>query len=309
MKPKGYVVTALVTAIAASALLLVTMASADATVVVSPSHTQGWSTADTRPGGAVSFVTDSTAPGGAGALQLTTTDSGTAKAQYMHEANVPLSQVADLSYSTKQVSASFAGGDASYQLPVCLGGVTSAGCVGFTTLVFEPYQNLGLGSNPTEVAANTWQSWDVDAGQFWSSRSYTDGANCSVTAGGGGAPFYTLSALQAACPNAVVSGFGVNIGSGNPGYNVYVDLVRFNGTTYDFEPDSDGDGIPNVSDNCPFNANPGQEDFDGDGTGDACEAGPVKPTNKEQCKNNGWTNWAPRFKNQGDCIQYANTTK
>ena len=38
-----------------------------------------------------------------------------------------------------------------------------------------------------------------------------------------------------------------------------------------------------------------------------------QPTNKEQCKNGGWQNLArangTTFKNQGDCIQYANTGK
>lgn len=41
-------------------------------------------------------------------------------------------------------------------------------------------------------------------------------------------------------------------------------------------PDSDGDGVPDEDDNCPDVWNPGQEDFDDDGTGDACEV-PLVP--------------------------------
>jgi hypothetical protein len=37
--------------------------------------------------------------------------------------------------------------------------------------------------------------------------------------------------------------------------------------------DSDGDGIPDVDDNCPNVANPGQNDDDGDGKGNACDGG------------------------------------
>jgi len=41
--------------------------------------------------------------------------------------------------------------------------------------------------------------------------------------------------------------------------------------TQPVNPDADGDGVPNGSDNCPLTANPDQRDTDGDGLGDACD--------------------------------------
>jgi hypothetical protein len=243
-------------------------ATAGTQVVVTPSNLQGWSTADTRPGGAVNYVADNTAQGNpkVGALQLTTDTSTTSKAQYMHATNTALSDVTELSYVTKQNAASFAQGDASYQLPVCLGGVSGTTCNGFTTLVYEPYEN-------GTVSANVWQTWNVANGQFWSSKTTTGGGDCNVTAGSGGAPFYTLSDLKTACPDAVVAGFGVNIGSNNPSYDVEADLVDFNGTTYNFEP---------------FLA---------------------KATDKDACKDGGWQYLSDAngnaFKNQGLCVSYV----
>jgi len=234
---------------------------AASTVVVTPTFPQGWSTADTRPGGTVNVVLDATAPGGDGALQLTTDATTAAKAQYLHAANTALADVTDLSYYTKQNSASFAGGVASYQVIVNLLGTS-----GFSTLVFEPYQG-GLGA----VVPGNWQSWDVDEGLFWSTRTVAC-ENGTVAGAAGGPATYTIAAIQALCPNAVVIGFGLNIGTFNPSYDVEVDLVNFNGTTYDFE-------VTN------------------------------EPTDKEACKHGGWQSLTDAgghpFKNQGQCVSHS----
>jgi hypothetical protein len=254
-------------AIAVGLVVSVTAAVAAEIIVVTPTNTQGWSTADTRPGGEVNFVVDATAPRGAGALQLTTDLTLTAKAQFLHEANTPLADVTELSYYTKQVTPPGIIADPAYQLVTFLNG----GTAGFTTLVFEPYQNLAQGP----IVNNVWQQWDVDAGLFWSTRTVTC-SNGVILGTPGGPASYTLAQINAICPNAVVAGFGVNIGTNNPGYDVETDLFNFNGTVYDFEP---------------FRT----------------------ATTEDDCKDGGWTT-ATRadgtpFKNQGDCVQYVNTGK
>lgn len=239
------------------------IAFAASTIVVTPTLTHGWSTADTRPGGAVNFISDATAPGGSGALQLTTNNTTAAKAQYMHAANVPLAEIASLSYYAKQSAALFPQGDPSYQLVMFLNGGTS----GFSTLVFEPYQNLSEGA----VVPHAWQQWNVKAGLFWSTRTVAC-SNGTIVGTHGGPANYTLAQIQAACPNAVVAGFGVNIGSNNPGYTVSTDLVDFNGTVYDFE-------VTNI------------------------------PTEKHECKEGGYVNYTDAsdqsFKNQGQCVAFV----
>ena len=260
--------TRLMVGSAMAAILLmtgVTNALAATTVVVTPANQQGWSTADTRPGGTVTFVSDPSSPFPAGALQLTTDLTTTAKAQYLHAASAPLSSVTELSYYTKQVSGPPLFADPSYQLVMCLNGAPTS--CGFTTLVFEPYQNPQMGP----IVPNAWQQWNVAAGLFWSTRT----VNCSggaVLGTPGGPATYTLSQIASTCPDAVVAGFGVNIGSNNPGYMVRTDGFNFNGTTYDFQ-------LTNT------------------------------PTSKDQCKDGNFVNFTDAqgqaFTNQGRCVSFV----
>lgn len=254
--------------VAAVAMPLATHA-ASSSVIVTPANTQGWAVADQASGGAVNYNNDTTGPGNPsnGALELTTDSTAASKIQYLHATNTALSDVTELSYYTKQNSASFVGGDASYQLPMCLNGVSGTTCNGFSTLVYEPYQG-GQGA----VVPGTWQQWNIGTtGLFWSSRSVTC-ANGTVTGVAGGPAIYTISDLQALCPSAVVVGFGVNVGSNNPSYDVEADLVDFNGTTYNFEPYQ-------------------------------------VATDKDACKNGGWQSLSAAngssFKNQGACVSYV----
>ena len=235
-------------------------------VVVTPANQQGWSTSDTRLGGTVTFVADPSSPLPPGALQLTTDSTTTAKAQYLHAANTPLSSVIEAGYYTKQVSGS-AVADPSYQLVMCLsGGTIAAGTCGFSTLVFEPYQNPLM----SPIVPNVWQHWSVETGLFWSTRTVTC-SNGVVAGSPGGPAIYTIGQIQTMCPSAVVIGFGVNIGTNNPGYTVLTDGFDFNGTTYDFQL-----------------TNP--------------------PTSKDQCKDGGFANLTDAqdnaFSNQGQCVSF-----
>ncbi len=64
--------------------------------------------------------------------------------------------------------------------------------------------------------------------------------------------------------------FRGDLSSGND--NVWIDDVVVSGVVIPPPPaDSDGDGVPDTTDNCPATANADQLDADTDGTGDACE--------------------------------------
>lgn len=232
-----------VTAVLASLILLVTPlfntvsallpAQANAVaygdVLVRSTSPNGWNSS-TIASGTTSFVNDSTAPYGNGALQLTTGSSTSSTAQRSKSVNMNLSDLTQLSYSTKQVSASDPAHAPSLQLTV--NGLTGASSS--TNLVFEPYWN-GAG-NPgvsTSLPSGTWQQWNVKDGVFWSSKGY---ASAGLTAGAGGPPFYSLAQVIAANPTAKITSVTTKIGSYNVNHIGLVDGVSLNNTVYDFEP-------------------------------------------------------------------------
>ncbi len=150
--------------------------------------------------------------------------------------------------------------------------VNGAAPGGFTTLVFEPVYNATQGA----IVDNTWQTWDAfNGGQaiWWSSNPIPGAPNRDT--------FVTWETIVENNPDAViVGGFGVNQGSGNPALTASTDALAIG---------YDGECVI-------YNFDPFEV-----------------AASKDACKNGGWKTLrradGSTFKNQGDCIQYANTGK
>jgi Thrombospondin type 3 repeat len=71
------------------------------------------------------------------------------------------------------------------------------------------------------------------------------------------------------------------------GCSVWVAMTD-QGKTLSYTDDTDGDGIPDALDNCPYTPNPDQLDTDGDGIGDACDNCPfIANPNQSDMNGNG----------------------
>lgn len=209
-------------------------------------------------------------PVGSGSLQLTTAtgDEKVFLFNYEH-VGTKLADVDDIAYSTYRTTGS-AQQVAALNVIIDFNGPAVDG--GFSTLVFEPVYNTDQGG---PVVSGEWQDWTADgSGIWWSTRAINGqcpGATSTCDK--------TWAEIVANNPDAtVLSGVGVNQGSGNPSLTSSVDAFTFNETTYDFERDADGDGIADTA----------------------------PPTTKDQCKKDGYKAFNnPSFRNQGDCVSYV----
>ncbi|GBE18461.1 thrombospondin type 3 repeat protein [archaeon BMS3Abin16] len=141
-------------------------------------------------------------------------------------------------------------------------------------------------SGATPLSTGTWyfigQVWDGTA-----LRVYVNGAeDGSISAGApttGDSKFFIGARTQNGTDvrtSAVMNGLIDEVQIFNRALTPAEILAEYNaGSAGKCKVDSDDDGIPNASDNCPLTYNPDQTDTDGDGIGDACEEPCENPVN------------------------------
>ena len=123
-------------------------------------------------------------------------------------------------------------------------------------------------NDPGNVRKQTWVSTSVDCGVTWT--------DCILSDIPPSAPASTFPLPPA--PMYIGHYLGSDFNVLNKFSSIWND-ERFSGADQDilFEavpncaPDLDGDGIPDLTDNCPTVPNPGQSDVDLDGVGDVCD--------------------------------------
>lgn len=214
---------------------------------------------DTRPGGSVSLLAGpATPPLGVGSVHMGTTGPS-AKAQFFTSRYVgtPLASLSAISYAAYRDAASTNPAVQTISLNIQIdknGGTLDPG--DFATLVFEPIYNPTQGP----IVPGAWQTWDAYAGgsAIWWSTRVIPGVPSAFSS------FVPLGTIIGANPSATILGLGFNIGSGWTGvFSGAADALSIGGDTFDFEPDSDGDGVADAVDHCPSSVLGGNVDVNG----------------------------------------------
>lgn len=213
------------TVAAGMALAANTASAAGVTQIVTPTDTQGWFTED----GAPAFDGSGPTIDGVGQLRFDT-PTAASKENYFHFTGssyadgVGWSSVNGLSYSIRNNGT---GPEAAYDMEVL-----TTGDAGYTTLVWEPYQN----GHPLLDDGNWHTFANLEGGDslWWSSHI------ANPNPGSQSSP-QPLSFFEALYPNATIPTYGVAQGRSNASSTTYVDDVSFNGVTNNFEPNSASD--------------------------------------------------------------------
>lgn len=181
---------------------------------------QGWEKLDgTVP---AEYVPGPDGADGAGSIELNAKTPAD-KSDFYHATDTKLSDVGALGYKQHTEGAA----QASYQLKILDAKRTDGDSTGFTTLVWEPYQNgQPLGSSDGWV-----NEANIQDGKWWSTRPIA-GAN-------GQSQLVSLDDIVAANPDAHVTAYGVNLGRNNAVSTSNVDDIAFGCTTWNFEPNPD----------------------------------------------------------------------
>ncbi len=144
------------------------------------------------------------------------------------ESVVFLGSITDLSYQTKKLDT---GAGSEPILPAYKMEVYCDEARPYTTLVYEPYRQADLG--PNDVDYHAWQTWDVDAGEFWS--TYQIGGGFGATYGTKSDQTYqaTLAEILGLCPEAVVISVQVGQGAAPNPADALADALYFEGAEFE----------------------------------------------------------------------------
>jgi hypothetical protein len=192
--------------------------------------------------------------------------------------------------SSVQITAPTAAGNYTFTVRWNIGGTGDANDVGsssvkvdYTLTVAAPADAApavdstspanGATDVPTTSNVSVTFSEPVDVTGSWFTISCVASGSHPATVSGGPTAFTldpsTDFGFSETCTVTILAGQVADQDANDPPNNMAANYVFSFGTAAN--PDTDGDGVPNGTDNCPTTANPGQENNDGDALGDACD--------------------------------------